>query len=57
MINKRLIYLGGGGAYILNEVSTCGGLIYGRGLIFGGGAYIRRFTVFSLMPDNFTLQG
>jgi hypothetical protein len=33
------------------SVSTCGGLINGwaykwGGLIFGGGAYIRRFTVF-----------
>ena len=35
-----------GGAYIWNEVSvsTCGGLIHGGGLIFGG-AYSRRFTV------------
>ena len=32
---------------IWNDVSvrTCGGLIHG-GLIFGGGAYSRRFTVF-----------
>jgi hypothetical protein len=36
----------GGGAYIWNDVSvsTCGGLIHGGGLIFGG-AYSRRFTV------------
>ena len=40
-----LIFVGGE-AYIWNEVSisTCGGLIH-RGLIFGGGAYSRRFTV------------
>jgi hypothetical protein len=38
----------GGGAYIWNDVSisTCGGLIHG-GLIFGGGAYSRRFTVYN----------
>jgi hypothetical protein len=33
-----LIFEGGGGAYIWNEVSvsTCGGLKHGGGLIFGG---------------------
>ena len=43
----------GGGAYIWNEVSVsiCGGLIFGGELIFGrvlysGGAYSRRFTVY-----------
>ena len=51
------LYLGGlysgalifGGAYIWNEVSVsiCDGLIFGGGgVIFGGGAYSRRFTVF-----------
>jgi hypothetical protein len=37
----------GAGAYIWNEVSvsTCGGLIHGRGAYIRGGAYIRRFTV------------
>jgi hypothetical protein len=32
----------GGGAYIWNEVSvsTCGGLIHGGGLIFGGLRYV-----------------
>jgi hypothetical protein len=38
----------GGGAYIWNEVSVsiCGGLIFGGGRLFGGGAYSRKFTVF-----------
>ena len=44
-------YIGGGGAYIWNEVSvsTYGGLIHGGGAyIRGGGAYRRRFTVWWL---------
>jgi hypothetical protein len=47
---SRVGLYSGGGAYIWNEVSvsTSGtGLIYGA-LIFGGGAYIRRFTVYAL---------
>jgi hypothetical protein len=40
------LYLGGG-AYIWNEVSVsiCGGLIFGGGGLYSGGAYSRRFTV------------
>jgi hypothetical protein len=42
-----------GGAYIWNEVSvsTCGGLIFGGGSLFGG-AYSRRFTVLTLVQST-----
>jgi hypothetical protein len=49
----------GGGAYIWNEVSvsTCGELIHGGGLIFGG-AYSRRFTVgvFHVVTESYPVQ-